>query len=325
MRTSPRLCLALLLAMEACGGSLDAGADIHSGLPVDSRNPVLLVNDGPYDNWQGELAMLYASRGALSLVGMVVNTSPNYSKIEDNLTGWKNMVTAAREGGLRNIPDPIESIGPALVRPADGTIQSTVPNTSDGAALIVNTSKTVAHPWRPLVVLTGGRLTDVADAYLMDPGVAQRIVVVSSLGTATKDGAQMGRPNGEMDVWADTIVAQRLPYVQVSVSYDQTGDVPASLPPQLPPNAFTSWIKTKQAQILSDPKASDQVPVAVLAIPTFVSAWSKATQQGVDSSNLPLLANDPNGPVWLVSEVKGALLAASFWQMLLAKETYGTH
>ena len=37
-------------------------------------------------------------------------------------------------------------------------------------------------PWRPLVVVTGSRLTDVADAYLMDPTVADRVVVVSALG-----------------------------------------------------------------------------------------------------------------------------------------------
>ena len=35
----------------------------------------------------------------------------------------------------------------------------------------------------------------------------------------------MGIPNGEMDPWADTIVAGRFRYVQVSAFYDQLTDV----------------------------------------------------------------------------------------------------
>ena len=75
-----RSCVALLLAVGGCGGSLDAGRDEPKGLlPVDDRNPVLLCNDGAYDNWQGEYAVLMASEGTLSLAGIVINTSPNSS------------------------------------------------------------------------------------------------------------------------------------------------------------------------------------------------------------------------------------------------------
>jgi hypothetical protein len=289
-------------------------------LPVDDRNPVLLCNDGAYDNWQGEYAVLMASEGTLSLAGIVINTSPNSSNLSDNMAGWQTMIDAARRSGLNNIPDPKASNGRNLVRPSDGKIDSTVPNNSDGAAFIGEKSKELSHPYRPLVVVTGGRLTDVADAYLMDPTLADRIVVVASLGNATKDGGAMGIPNGEMDTWADVIVAQRLRYVQVSAFYDQTADLPTSL--QLPNNPFTSWMRAKQTDVFNDIKAADQVAVVALGIPSFASAVSKVVQRGTDSSNVPTLADDVNGPIWLVSQIKGDLARARLWEMLLDTTTF---
>jgi hypothetical protein len=317
-----RLRVALLLTVAGCGGSLEAGWDDTGLLPVDGRNPVVLCNDGATDNWQGEYAMLMASKGTLSLAGIVISTSPVWSKINDNIAGWQTMVDDARQSGLKNIPDPKESNGGNLVRPSDGKIDSTVPNRSNGALFIIDKSKEVSHPYRPMVVVTGGRLTDVADAYLSDPTVAERIVVVSSLGSTTKDGGAMGIPNGEMDTWADVIVAQRLRYVQVSAFYDQTADLPASLLPQLPSNAFTSWMRAKQTQVFNNLQAADQVAVAAVGIPSFVSAVSKVVQRGTDSNNIPTLADDANGPIWLVTQIKGALATARLAEMLLSPTTF---
>jgi len=94
--------------------------------------------------------------------------------LDANVTGLRDLVLAARESGLRNIPDPIASIGPPLVRPASGEIDATAPNRSEGARFIVDASQRLSLPYRPLVVVTGGALTDVADAYLLDRTVAER-------------------------------------------------------------------------------------------------------------------------------------------------------
>ena len=48
----------------------------------------------------------------------------------------------------------------------------------------------------------------------------------------------MGMPNGEMDPWADAIVATRFRYVQVSAFYDQLADLPTSILGMLPANDF---------------------------------------------------------------------------------------
>ena len=184
--------IALVLAGAGCTATLDAGSTgPHGMLPVDERNPIVLVNDGPNDNWQGEYAVLLANGGGPKLAAIIVNTSGPWPDIQQNIAGWRDLVAAAQASGLQGIPDPIASVGGPLVRPASGNIADTQPNRSEGARLIVDASKRLSLPHRPLVVATGGALTDVADAYLIDPKVTERVVVVSSLGTVTSTGGAM--------------------------------------------------------------------------------------------------------------------------------------
>ena len=255
-----RAALALAVLALGCSESRNLGSTVpHGLLPVDERNPILLANDGVYDNWQGEYAVLLANGGGPKLAGIIVNTSGPWPDLDTNMAGWRGLVAAARAGGLRDIPDPQSSSGPPLPRPASGQIKDTTPNRSEGAHTIIDMSASLSLPYRPLVVVTGGRLTDVADAYLMDPTVTERIVVVSSLGSTTDTGAAMGPPNGEMDPWADAIVAANFRFVQVSAFYDQTTDVPTARLADLPANAFGDWIAAKQPSIFDLDQAADQV------------------------------------------------------------------
>jgi hypothetical protein len=313
--------LALAVLASGCTESRNLGSSApHGLLPVDERNPVVLVNDGTDDNWQGEYAVLLANTGGPKLAGIVVNTSPNWGDIDVNVAGWRGLVAAARASGLRDIPDPTASIGPALVRPASGQIDDTAPNRSEGARLIVDASARLALPYRPLVIATGGRLTDVADAYLVDRTVTERVVVVSSLGTTTASGAAMAAPNGEMDPWADAIVTARFRFVQVSAFYDQLTDVPTSRLSELPANAFGEWIAAKQPKIWSVPEAADQVAVVAVGVPAFATAVervSAAALIGAGATAGPDLVGDPNGEAWLVTRSASAEATGRFWKALL--------
>jgi hypothetical protein len=317
---------ALTLTAAACTQTLDAGSNRpHGRLPVDERSPVVLTNDGINDNWQGEYALLLANSGTLKLDAIIVSTSPEWPDMEQNISGWRTLVEAARASGLRNIPDPIPSVGPPLVRPANGAIDMTRRNGSEGARFILEASHRLGLPYRPLVILTGGRLTDVADAYLIDPTVADRVVVVSSLGTTSASGGAMGIPNGEMDPWAEMIVAARLRYVQVSAYYDQLTDVPAARLGEMPANALGSWIAAKQPKIWSVPLAADQVAVAALCLPDFavaVEPVSPAGAIGPGATAGPDLVSDPDGSAWLVRESVGSVATDRFWQLLLDTASY---
>jgi hypothetical protein len=319
---SPRVVTALVVAVIgiSCMETRDLGSTVpHGRLPVDERNPVVLMNDNAFDNWQGEYAILFANGGGPNLVAIIVNTSGPWPDINANISGWRDMVAAARAGGLRNVPDPISSIGPPLARPDDGQPASTTPNRSEGARVILDAAARLSLPYRPLVVLTGGRLTDVADAYLMDPTITERVVVVSSLGSTTPSGGAMGPPNGEMDSWADTIVTANYRFVQVSAFYDQLSDVPASRVPELPSNPFGDWIAAKQPKIWDLPQAADQVAVMAVGMPSFavaVERVSVAAPLARGATTGPDLVADPNGPAWLVTQSASAGAVQRFWQIL---------
>lgn len=319
-----RTVLVVVAAVVGCTNTRDLGSSGPRGrLPVDARNPIVLMNDSASDNWQGEYAVLLANAGGPKLAGLIVNTSRNWTNLDENVAGWRGLVAAARSSGLRDIPDPMASVGPPLTRPSNGQIESTLPNRSEGARWLVENSSDLSLSYRPLVVVTGGRLTDVADAYLMDETVADRVVVVSSLGSTTAGGAAMGPPNGEMDPWADAIVAARFRFVQVSAFYDQSTDVPASRVAELPANALGAWIAAKQPQIWRLAEAADQVAVIAVGVSSFAVAVDTVAPAGLIGAGAtagPDLIKDPDGSAWLVTASAGAAATERFWQML-AKTT----
>jgi hypothetical protein len=294
-------------------------------LPVGPNNPLILSNDGPVDNWQGEYAVLFSQAGGPPLVGIVVGTGRPWPDLDENLSGWQDMVQTARDSGLTNIPDPIASENPPLVRPADGDADATAPNGSAGARFIVDKSLELATPEVPVVVATGGSLTDVADAYLLDPTVTDRVVVVASLGSGfsdTEQVAQMGVPNGEMDTWADTIVVHRFRYIQVSAFYDPLGDIPTERTGDLPDNAFGERMRAKAPDIWQNPITADQVSVLALALPEFVLSVERATPIGwIDDQ--PTLGPDASGDDWLVTATDGAVVATRLWEILGDPATFG--
>lgn len=306
-------------ALNGCGATLDAGSDTEdpgNELPVDAESTVILNNDGPTDNWQGEFAFLLAATG-VDLAGLVINDSGAWPDLDSNLDGWEMMRAAASASGIQGLPEPTRSSGPPLVKPASGEIADTVPNRSAGAELIVRAALDAPNP--PIAVITGGRLTDVADAYLIEPAIADRLVVVASLGELSSPGAVMQQPNGEMDAWADTIVVQRLSYVQVSTFYDQLADVPSSRLSELPENAFGDWIASKHSEIFDIQVSADQVALLAIAIPGFVQQVERAAQDGtkaLSQGEVPKLAVAASGDVWLVTSVDGELATQSFWDLL---------
>ena len=305
--------------LSACGGTLDAGSDTTepgNDLPVSATNTVVLNNDGPLDNWQGELAFLLAGTG-LDLAGLIINDSTAWPDLERNANSWHMMWEAATASGISGLAEPTTSSGPPLVAPASGDIADTVPNYSEGAELIVRAALEARNP--PLAVITGGRLTDVADAYLMEPSIAERLVVVASLGELSAEGAVMGIPNGEMDPWANTIVVERLRYVQVSAYYDQLADVPSSRVSELPSNALGEWIANKHTEIYDIPVAADQVALLAVAVPGFARQVKRAALDGTTTVMLgdtPKLAIEDGGDAWLVTSVHGELATQTFWSLL---------
>ena len=307
-----------MLLLSGCTETLDAGHNQTGKLPVDKRNPIILYEDGSSGDWSGEYAVLLANNGGPPLAGIITNTTKFWPDVNANAAGWNDLVMAARTSGLQNIPDVTPSSGAQLVRPADGQIDSTEPNRSAGAQLIVDLSRQLSQPWRPLVVTAGTSLTDIADAYLVDHTVVDRVVVVAMIGSGAN--GTMVAPNGDMDPWADWIVAARFKYVQVSAYYDQTVDVTSADVSLLPQNALGNRIASKLPNIISVPMAADQVALLAQALPNFVQAFqpvSPDTTAAFDSKQGPPLVSDSSGTDLMVTQIAASQAAVRFREMLM--------
>jgi hypothetical protein len=312
--------IGLAVTAAGCTGTLDAGADKPRGLlPVDARNPVIIYNDSCSDNWIGEYAVLLAQSGGPPLAGLIVTASSYWGSVSDNVNGWQNLLKAASASGLADLPAITTSMGKPFTRPPSGNVDDTPPNRSAGGQLIVDLSRQVSLPWRPLVVLAGTQLTDVADAYLIDKSVVDRVVVVAALGSYAAPNGVMGPPNGELDPWADWIVAQRFQYIQVSAFYDQTQDVTTAQIPNLPANALGMEMASKQPNLFTVTTASDQVSVLSVALPSFGTSVQRAlpdVSAAFDSTQGPPLVPATDGNVWIVTAIHAALAPLCLWQML---------
>jgi hypothetical protein len=328
MRASIASCIGAAVSVASCGGTLDAGHDMPSGLlPVDARNPVIIDNDAFTDNWAGEYAALFANRGGPRIAGVIASASPYWTDANANATGWGKLLAAASASGLKNIPDVTLSAGLPLVRPAGGQIDKTQANNAAGAQLIVRLSRQLSTPTRPLVVISGLPLTNLADAYLLDNSVVERVVVVATLGELGHPNATMNGPNGDLDPWAGWIVAQKYRYVQVSAYYDQTVDVMDADLPRLPRNALGDWMRNKQPKIYTIPQASDQIAVLALALRNFVvdvQRSSPDTSVAFDNMQGPPLRPDDAGNAWVVTKIDAPLAATHLWEMLTNPTTFGS-
>jgi hypothetical protein len=186
--------------------------------------------------------------------------------------------------------------------------------------LIVELSKRLAQPNRPLVVVGGTRLTDPANAYLLDHSVVDRVVIVASLGAYSAPTATMEGPNGELDPWADWIVAHRFTYVQVCSYYQQTSDVSSSDVMNLPHTPLGTWMMNKQPNIRNLQQASDQIGVLAVALPDFVTKVQRASPDPAvtyDGIYGPSLRADEAGRAWVVTEIARALARTRLWEALI--------
>jgi hypothetical protein len=328
-RLAPLVCFALTaVVVSACDQVLDAGRNETQGLlPVGPHNPVILINDSATDNWSPEYLALSASNGGPRVAGIVVTASPYWPDLDANLAGWQTFVADAGSSGLRGLPDPVGSASPQLVVPPDRLVESTRRNHSAGAQLILRKSSELSLPGQPLVVLSCAQLTDVADAYLIDPTVVDRVVVVAQVGTYSSSKASMASPNGDLDPWADWIVAQHFAYVQISVYYDQNADVTAYDVDALFKNLFGTRMAAKRASFPTLPNASDQEAILVFSEATFVTSVVRSVVDILAGFNSPpgqgppLVAAD-GGNAWLVTGVDAAAARARLWQMLTNPNTF---
>ncbi len=171
---------------------------------VGEDNPLIYDNDWWFDTPDKNYLWAQAALGKANLRGNLVTRDlwdwrKGYLyKLQQGMDDAAKSIAIARRSGLKNIPDAVPGCDKAFDPPASGRIEDTrvVPNR--GSELIVTEARK-ATPEKPLVIFVGGPLNTVANACLMDPMIADRMVVFMT---------DLRGYNG-MDPWANYIVSSR--------------------------------------------------------------------------------------------------------------------
>jgi hypothetical protein len=207
----PMLLVVLVLAIPPAHRVVD-GRLVLDGVAAD--NPIVYDNDFWTDVPDAAYTWARASLGRLKLRGNIITRCTfgwerGYAHtLEQSEMECRALLIAARESGLRGIPDPVIGAREALRKPASGRVEDTSFEPSDGSRLIVAEARR-ARPDKPLLIFVGGSCTTVASAYLSDPSIADRVIVFQV------DG---GGYNGS-DGWAWHIAQTRLRFANFARGY----------------------------------------------------------------------------------------------------------
>ena len=231
--------------------ALVSSALVRQNVPI-----VVYDNDGARDTYTDDYVMALASVGKIRLRGMTTSSSfAPYNHhvpagfIEAEVGVRQHGINLARSSGLTGVPDATLGTVGHLQRPASGNIGDTARLGSAGTDLILQAAAE-ASPDQPLIVLMGGMLTVVADAYLANPGLISNNVVVYYLGGIRAAGDLGGDYNSWADAWAAHIVFNRLAIVILPTVLAYQPSEWISVPrerilAELPDTAHRAWMHAK--------------------------------------------------------------------------------
>lgn len=288
---------------------------------VGPDNPILYDNDWWFDVFDNNYLWARTSLGRVDLRGSIVSRDMwewdagyKYS-MEQCLNDAAKALKLARDSGLKNIPDPTPGANVVLRPPTSGRLDDTDAMDSPGAQLIIREARK-ASPEKPLIIVAGGPLTTVANALLLAPDIAPRLVVFNIL--VTHYGY-----NGK-DGWAAYIVAKKTRYVDWGGRgrgfWDKNAVFTAKDFESLPKNPFCEDMRRLiQSDLGQTNQLGDGAPLVWLFNP---KCWT-----GVEIHNAAFKERavefspakpDENGDVLVIPRAKTDLMecAAEFFRVL---------
>ena len=309
--------------------------DIETRLPFNKSCPVIFDNDDPRDTYTEEYLMALASAGSIKLKGII--TSSSYGTYNRWVTeeDYENFVALradiynrAFQSGFKNIPIPVRGVKGNLVRPSSGKVEDTEPAFSEGGMLIRDEARK-ATPAKPLVVIAGGALSAVADAYLMDPGISDRVVVMFL--NASADSIEDGY-NGWVDGWATVITFQKMNVIRYrSVGHD-TKDYDPAVPKtrilsDLPdtPLRVVMFEKKHPTNPLPNERDADCPPAIHFMRPDYAKDMHRQSYSHsaiVDGHIVPVLKDDPHGNILFFTSMSKEIATEEWWRALTNRDAW---
>ena len=294
-----------------------SGTMALSALPgsFDRTSPVIIDNDAFSEDWTLEYVLAMAALGQLNLQGIIGCKAGRdgvhiYSTASQAVEEAKDLISLARESGMTVAKNPVRGANAGLVEPSSHRIGDTRFVTTRGSRLIVSKALN-ASPTKPLIVMVGGHLADVATAYLDHPSIANRMVVYWI-------GGRLGLwsdYNSWTDYWAAWIVGRRLTMVMFPANLMFTRhrpQIPFNRFGEMPANVFTNYLRVTKSPHVQELYPRDESDVAVGVYATrqdFVTGFTRATLVGrtLDRNGLlaPYAARSSTGNLYVITSALG--------------------
>jgi len=197
-----------------------------------------------------------------------------------------------------------------------------------------------ATPSRPLVVLTGGQATAVADAYLLDPSIASKMIVAWTVGNKRSDGYLDSKEyNAAIDPWATYIVFERLRLVAFPLA---SNGVENTLCPATPKSRLSNLRDTELRQTMIEarwPRAGgrysepaydcDGMPISPFTRSDYVIRTQRVSFSHWEPGRLnrsiqvPVFRADQNGRALVVWDARASVATDEWWRRVEAPEAWG--
>jgi hypothetical protein len=320
------------LAVVASFALLDARRRELSILPYDYSNPVVYDNDEAVDMYTDEYLLGLASLGKIRLDGMITSSSVapynryvTVNNYERCVSDREELLANARASNLLNVPNSVRGPMGNLQKPASGRIEDTRSIPAAGAFLIVAKARQASRE-KPLIVVAGAPLTAEADAYLIDPGIADKVIVAWLGGQVihpwmgSYSRMNLCEYNGWGDPWAAYIVIQKLRLVEFPVNV-ALPSVPKQKILELPPSPLRDYMYKKHHPTNSDPRDVDgDGPPAISVMrsdyPLSIRRVAFKTWVPCNGHDVPEFISTHEGRVWFVLRSDQHVATAEWWQTM---------
>ena len=297
-----------------------AGCDsrLSSEIPYDHTNPIISDNDSSEDAYTDELLMALHTAGRIDLRGMITTFGgwseqgfTNRFLAAHGTSARHELVGKARRSGMTRVPWPVAGSMGELATPASGRMEDTVPHRNAATDLIIAEAHR-ATPEKPLVVVVGGPCTTVAEAFLLDPGIKDRVIVAWNGGNNW---------NGEAKpfLWATEIVLRNLKCVLFDLVNQSTSpDVDKSSLSRLPDTELRRIMIEKELPHVNLPggRDYDASPAFPLITTNYVNGVRRCRWSGRDKNGLPVIKQDASGNLWRVVRASSKAATAAWWDTM---------
>jgi|GEM_PF-1337253 len=290
-------------------------------LPFDNVSSVIYDNDDHRDVYTDEFLMALSHLGEIDLKALITTYSANDTEYRLFVTGRKEIVKEALQSGLRNLPVAMAGTNKCLVQPETNRIKDTEPLNLPASQFIVEHARSASHE-KPLVIVTGGQLTVVADAYLIDPSIADNIIVSGIFGASEIDY------NAGLDSWAWKIVLSAYRVLAIPIGPPKNRGKVYMKPPHVPKTRikqelpqeidFFKWMYEKEHPTNELPAEHDfdgqaAIPLTCPAYITKVRRWSVL---GLDNDGNLLMRKDSKGRLYEAVDANQELATKEFWRVM---------